>query len=282
MLATGEKKKLKKKNEKVKKAIASIVTLVSEELFSLWLSLPLSLPLSVVLSRPFDTAIAMLRRLASTAARTALAAEARASAPIRSSFGATDGEAAAAAACRSSSSSTSSSSSSSTSFSSLPVIDVDALLSDSSTREERLAAAEKLHRACKEVGFFYARARGTTDSSASGALLARARRWFEQTPLEQKREIALSAATGFRGWQPLHANVTRFEEAGGGNGGEQSSSKKGGGYVGDHHEAIDLYKGFTSLSSFLSPSLSGPCSPFLALHLRVTRVPFRRLISRKK
>ena len=244
---------------------------------SLSLALCRSLPLSIVLRRPFDTAIAMLRRLVSTAARTALAEEARASAPVRS-FGATD-EASAACRCQrrsssSSSSSPSTSSSSSSSFSSLPVIDVDALLSDSSTREERLATAEKLHRACREVGFFYARARGTTESSASGALLARARRWFEETPLEQKREIALSAATGFRGWQPLHANVTRFEEEGGG----EEQSKKGG-YVSDHHEAIDLYKGWSLLLLFflsLSLSLSLSFCSLLSLsplHLRLTGVP---------
>ena len=192
----------------------------------------------------------MLQRLVSAAAWTAVAAEARASARFRSLRAIDE---ASACRCRRSSTSTSTS----TSFSSLPVIDVDALLSDASTPEERLATADKLHRACKDVGFFYARAKGTTESRTASQLLSKARRWFEETPLEQKREIALSAATGFRGWQPLHANVTRFdEEEGEGEeveGAGASGKGKGGGYVGDHHEAIDLYKGVEA-SDGLPPS----------------------------
>ena len=188
----------------------------------------------------------MLRRLVSTAAKAALAAEAKASAPFRtSSLGAF--EEVSACRCHRRSSSAAATSTSSPTFSSLPVIDVDALLSESSTRKQRLAAAKKLHEASRDVGFFYARARGTTDSSVSRELLSRARQWFEETPLEEKRKIALSAKTGFRGWQPLHANVTRFdeqeEERGGAEGNEKKKAEKKTGYVGDHDEAIDLCKG---------------------------------------
>lgn len=103
------------------------------------------------------------------------------------------------------------------------------------------------------MGFFYARARGTTDSAASRELLSRARRWFEETPLEEKRKIALSAATGFRGWQPLHANVTRFEEQG-----EGKENERRAGYVGDHHEAIDLYKGVTAADGLPASPVHAP------------------------
>ena len=250
LLAAEAEKKGKKGKRKKKKTNngkrPSIFTLDCEpKKKKSSLALCRSLSLSVVLLGLFDTEIEMLQRLAATAARTALAAEqATASARIRSLGAIGEASAAACRQRRSSSSAAAASTSASSSFSSLPVIDVDALLSDASTREERLAAAEKLHRACKEVGFFYARAKGTTESSASAPLLARARRWFEETPLEKKREIALSAATGFRGWQPLHANVTRYEEEG--EQGKKEGRKEGKGYVGDHHEAIDLYRGVTA------------------------------------
>ncbi len=209
----------------------------------------------LALHLPFDAAIEMIRRLTSTALRTARAAEAsRASFSLLAAIDdeASPSPASVSAACRrrsSFSTSTSTSSSTSTSFSSLPVIDVDALLSASSTPEERLETAKKLHRACKEVGFFYAKARGTTDSSASSKLLSKARRWFEETPLAEKRKIALSAATGYRGWQPLHANVTRYPSQEEGGAGEGISKA-----VSDHHEAIDIYRG-------VSPSDGLPPSP---------------------
>ena len=41
-----------------------------------------------------------------------------------------------------------------------------------------------------------------------------------------KREVSLSPATHYRGWQRLGANVTRFE----------------GGFQRDWHEGLDLYK----------------------------------------
>ena len=50
--------------------------------------------------------------------------------------------------------------------------------------------------------------------------------WLALMQLEQKREIAISPGTAFRGYQALGENVTRYE----------------GGFQRDHHEAIDLYR----------------------------------------
>lgn len=83
---------------------------------------------------------------------------------------------------------------------------------------------EQLHKACSEVGFFYVRNHGVPDTISSG-VLKEARRWFA-LPEATKRQIALSPETNFRGYQPLGANVTRYNQD----------------FVRDWHEGIDLYK----------------------------------------
>lgn len=59
-------------------------------------------------------------------------------------------------------------------------------------------------------------------------VLREARSWFA-LPDDKKRQIELSPQTHYRGYQPLGANVTRYE----------------GGFVRDWHEGIDLYKEVT-------------------------------------
>jgi hypothetical protein len=59
--------------------------------------------------------------------------------------------------------------------------------------------------------------------------------------VHEKQKIALGPDTGFRGYQWLGSNVTRYE----------------GGFQRDHHEAIDLYKEEPNLVS----AASAICAP---------------------
>ncbi|EFN56838.1 hypothetical protein CHLNCDRAFT_22157, partial [Chlorella variabilis] len=61
-----------------------------------------------------------------------------------------------------------------------------------------------LHNACLNVGFFYAKGHGLQAGLAEG-VMAQARRWFG-LPEEEKRRIALSPASHYRGWQRLGSN----------------------------------------------------------------------------
>ena len=139
-------------------------------------------------------------------------------------------------------------------FHSLPIIDVRPLEGGASG-EALNRVARELADACKGVGFFYARtgacgcvfergrevarSHGLTvslfssdalgDDAATAALLSSAASWFE-LPEEAKAAVALSRKTGFRGYQRLGSNVTRY-----GDGGE-------GAFVRDHHAALDYYR----------------------------------------
>ncbi|KAK9822807.1 hypothetical protein WJX81_000986 [Elliptochloris bilobata] len=110
------------------------------------------------------------------------------------------------------------------SFTSLPVIDVSALLEPEQAPDARVAVAEQLHRACLETGFFYVRNHGIPESDCEN-VLQQARQWFA-LPESVKQEIALTPHSHFRGFQRLGDNVTRYE----------------GGFARDWHEAIDLYR----------------------------------------
>jgi len=110
-------------------------------------------------------------------------------------------------------------------FHTLPVVDIEALGTDS-TAEERLEAGRALHDAAKNVGFFYVQNHGVCLETAKEAR-DRARSWFAQDDtVKQRIEIRESE---FRGYQRIGSNVTRYAEG-------------DGGFTRDHHEAIDLYR----------------------------------------
>eukprot|EP00976_Prorocentrum_cordatum_P029733 605542-Prorocentrum_minimum.AAC.1 len=114
-------------------------------------------------------------------------------------------------------------------FQSIPVIDVQSLVSPDSTKVERQQTGDELDRACREVGFFYVKNHGISEG-LNVRVRELSRQWFD-LPAEVKAQIALSGSCkqkGFRGYQALGANVTRYE----------------GGFQRDWHEAIDLYKHF--------------------------------------
>lgn len=114
-------------------------------------------------------------------------------------------------------------------FHSIPIIDVQKLRDPGSTLDERRRVGSELDRACREVGFFYVRNHGVCDDLTT-RIRESSRRWFD-LPADVKAEIALTAdckRRGFRGYQALGSNVTRYD----------------GGFQRDWHEAIDLYKHF--------------------------------------
>jgi isopenicillin N synthase-like dioxygenase len=114
-------------------------------------------------------------------------------------------------------------------FQSIPVIDVQNLRSPGSTLDERRRVGFELDRACRDVGFFYVRNHGVCDDLTI-RVRELSRRWFD-LPAGVKAQIALTAnckQKGFRGYQALGSNVTRYD----------------GGFQRDWHEAIDLYKHF--------------------------------------
>ncbi|KAI8477180.1 MAG: hypothetical protein J3K34DRAFT_515859 [Monoraphidium minutum] len=111
-------------------------------------------------------------------------------------------------------------------FTSLPVIDVSPLVNPQLGAAVKSRCAQELHAACRDVGFFVAANHGVPPAIYEG-VLREARHWFA-LPEATKQSIALrGAATAYRGWQPLGANVTRLP---------------GGGFVRDWHEAIDLFR----------------------------------------
>uniref|UniRef100_A0A383VMR0 Fe2OG dioxygenase domain-containing protein n=1 Tax=Tetradesmus obliquus TaxID=3088 RepID=A0A383VMR0_TETOB len=109
-------------------------------------------------------------------------------------------------------------------FTSLPIIDVGPLVDPAAPRESVTAVAQQLHKACREVGFFYIQNHGVPQHVTEG-VLQQAHKWFA-LPAEVKASLLLSPASHYRGYQPLGINVTRHES----------------GFVQDWHEALDLFR----------------------------------------
>lgn len=113
------------------------------------------------------------------------------------------------------------------SFQTLPVIDIQPLLSHSTTTtssssrnsRDQIRVAEQLHNACKDVGFFYIT--NAMDPAIADAVRLQARRFFE-LPDSIKNQIRLSPETHYRGYQPIGTNVTQNKR--------------------DMHEGLDLYR----------------------------------------
>ncbi|KAK9863028.1 hypothetical protein WJX84_009657 [Apatococcus fuscideae] len=109
-------------------------------------------------------------------------------------------------------------------FTSLPIIDIKALVERAPTPEAKAQVGAELVAACRDVGFFYVTGHGIAEETYQG-ILQLARAWF-QLPEDVKKQIDIGPQTHFRGYQGLGANVTRYD----------------GGFQRDWHEAIDLYK----------------------------------------
>ncbi|KAL9245807.1 hypothetical protein vseg_019414 [Gypsophila vaccaria] len=112
-----------------------------------------------------------------------------------------------------------------TNFTSIPIIDISALVeksNDASMSEDAALweVVRQLHDACRQAGFFYVKGHGIPNS-----LLKEVKditRQFFHLPSEEKLKIKLSAETGYRGYQEVGDNVTKG--------------------VPDMHEAIDCYR----------------------------------------
>ena len=85
----------------------------------------------------------------------------------------------------------------------IPAIDVAAL--DGSAAERRACAAA-IGRACEAVGFFHIVGHGI-DPALQALVFEQAAAFFA-TPLDNKMQVALSAATGFCGYFPVNGEVT--------------------------------------------------------------------------
>jgi isopenicillin N synthase-like dioxygenase len=91
-------------------------------------------------------------------------------------------------------------------FKELPIIDIAPLIAPNSTLNERIKVGNELHKACKDVGFFYIR-NGMAEDIAR-TVRTQARQWFA-LPEATKREILLRTESHYRGYQPLGVNVTQ-------------------------------------------------------------------------
>ncbi|KAL1824281.1 hypothetical protein DCAR_0312338 [Daucus carota subsp. sativus] len=113
----------------------------------------------------------------------------------------------------------------STDFQSIPLIDISPLVEkwdDSNMTQDDgvMEVVRQLDKACREAGFFY-----VTGHGISISLVKEVRKLahkFFSLPYEQKLNIKMTAATGYRGYQRVGENVTKG--------------------IPDMHEAIDCYR----------------------------------------
>lgn len=87
-------------------------------------------------------------------------------------------------------------------FDTIPVIDVDGILSDDLAK--RREVAEKVRDACMRVGFFYIENHGIPEQLVQGAF-EWARKFFS-LPFEKKMEVYIDNQFNFRGYTPLHGS----------------------------------------------------------------------------
>jgi len=102
-------------------------------------------------------------------------------------------------------------------MSELPIIDFDAFLDSKSTIEEKKSTALKIDRACRDVGFFYLSHHGV-DPELMAQMLSNARSFFENTTIDQRKELALKPAgegngDNARGWQRVEGGKKGAHEA---------------------------------------------------------------------
>ncbi|KAL6530138.1 hypothetical protein OROMI_028783 [Orobanche minor] len=136
-----------------------------------------------------------------------------------------------------------------TDFKSIPLINISPLVEkwDDPNMAQDKGVAEvvrQLDRACREAGFFYVEGHGIPNSLIN-EIRSISRRFFH-LPYDEKLEVKLSAATGYRGYQRVGENITKG--------------------VPDMHEAIDV---INSVPCQLSNSYGIRKQGTLAYHLGV-------------
>ncbi|KAF1872444.1 hypothetical protein Lal_00016742 [Lupinus albus] len=115
-----------------------------------------------------------------------------------------------------------------TDFSSIPIINISPLIAKSDDPKMAqdpcvLEVVKQLDKACTEAGFFYVKGHGIPETLLE-EVKDITRRFFE-LPYEEKTQIKMTPATGFRGYQMIGENITKG--------------------VPDMHEAIDCYREVT-------------------------------------
>lgn len=100
----------------------------------------------------------------------------------------------------------------------IPVIDISPLVDEDATDDAIKRTAERIGKACEEVGFFYVSNHGIPERSRE-SLFTEAKRFFDLAA-EEKMGLHMGESSQFRGYVPL--------------GGEVTQEKK------DWHECLDL------------------------------------------
>ncbi|KAF2837502.1 Clavaminate synthase-like protein [Patellaria atrata CBS 101060] len=134
----------------------------------------------------------------------------------------------------------------------LPTIDISPYLSSSPTRSDIDACKSAIAAACRDVGFFFLIGHGVPESVTS-SILSVARRFFLNTPEEEKQKIKRRDAgdglgDGARGYQLLRENVTKGHR--------------------DWHEAIDFFRESNEEQNVGAKGKSRDGPPYEFLHGR--------------
>ncbi|KAJ9104390.1 hypothetical protein QFC20_004526 [Naganishia adeliensis] len=85
---------------------------------------------------------------------------------------------------------------------------------------DRAEVARNLHRACRDIGFFYLKVDGYLTDSERKGVLDLGREFFLESTEEEKAKIGLDKSDGVRGYQKLKQNITMGKA--------------------DHHEGLDF------------------------------------------
>lgn len=90
-------------------------------------------------------------------------------------------------------------------MSELPIIDFSPFLDPKSSIEAKMSTAFQIDRACRDVGFFYLSHHGI-EVELMAQMLSNARTFYENTTIEERKEMALKPAgegngDNARGWQ---------------------------------------------------------------------------------
>jgi len=104
-------------------------------------------------------------------------------------------------------------------FQSLPIIDFSSFLDPSSTPQQKQEVAQKIHHSCCHVGFFYLKGHGISQTLIDDVF--EQSKLFFSLPQNEKDEISITKSNGFRGYQRLGENVTKYQK--------------------DWHEGIDFF-----------------------------------------
>lgn len=89
----------------------------------------------------------------------------------------------------------------------LPLIDVSALVSKSSTLEERQACAKEIDKACRDNGFFRIKGHGVP-IELQKKLDSLSRQFFDLPTVEKEKVSMTKAGAAWKGWFPVFGELT--------------------------------------------------------------------------